>query len=273
MIRIVSDSSIALTQGEAQKLNIQIVPMNYTVDGSSYLDHYVDTIEGYDKIKSGKLPMSTSQPSVEAFSEVFNELLSSGDEILCFCISSRLSGTFSSAMLAAKETDAVKIRVVDTLAATAALRFLVQHAQELIKKGKSLDEVYAATEKKRNMVGTAFSVENMEPLKRSGRLGFIRQSVSTILNIRPILEFKNGTLEAVGFMRGKRNQLEKLIERVPQSAKNITVQHLGNEPTAKELALLVAQKFPHIKFPSIAAVGPVLAIHLGIPAIGLAWTV
>jgi len=271
MICIVSDSSISLTEKEAAELNIKIVPMNYTVGGMAYQDTYADQIEGYNKIKAAKHTMSTSQPSVESFKGIFKELLQEGHEVLCLCISSRLSGTFSSAELAGKELNESKIKVVDTLHATGAVRFLALEAKKLIESGKSLSDVYFALKQKHSLVGTVFSVENMGPLKKSGRLGFVRQSVSTILDLRPILEFKDGTLVSTGFLKGKRNQFNKLLDRIPPGAKSVTVLRLGNEDSAKELAELVTKKFPHIINVPIREVGAVFAIHLGIPAIGLSW--
>jgi len=271
MISIVSDASISLTEQEAQELNIRIVPMNYTVGGMAYLDTYADSIEGYTKIKMGKHTMSTSQPSVESFKSVFSEELDLGHQVLCFCISSRLSGTFYSAQMAAKELSPQNVKVIDTLHATASVLFLVLESKRLIQEGKSLEEIYVILEKKRFTVGTAFSVENLEPLKKSGRLSLLRQSVSTILNLRPILEFKKGILSSTAYTKGKKNQLAKLLDRVPKEAKSITIERLGNETSAKELAELVKTKYPHINEVPIKEVGAIFAIHLGIPSIGIAW--
>jgi len=273
MITIVSDSSIAMTKAQAKELGIQIVPMNYTVDGVAFVESSVDTDGGYDKIKAGTYPCTTSQPSIDSFTAVFKELRKQNQEVLCITISSRLSGTFSSALIAAKEVDeeGTYIKVLDTRTAAAAMRLIATEALALIEKNKSLDEVFEALKLIRHKVGNAFSVENMEPLKRSGRLGFIRQSVSTILNIRPILQFDDGALECVGYIRGKRNQCEKLLELIPQDAKEVFIQHLDNEETSLDLCQMIIKKFPNIKKPTITAVGPVLAIHLGIPAIGLVW--
>jgi len=272
MISIVSDSSIALTKTEADELGISIVPMNYIVDGVSFLEYYSNTTDGLDKIAKGTYRYSTSQPSVEAFSNAFRQFTSKGHQVLCFCISSRLSGTYSSASIAAGDIDAANIKVFDTLSCgVGAMRLLMLRAKELIAQNKSLDEIHSILVLERDRVGNVFSVENMEPLKRSGRLGFVRQSVSSILNIRPLLQCKNGSLECVGYIRGKKNQGEKLLELVPNNAKQIIVHHLGNEQSAKALADLVHNKFLYMECPIITTVGPVLAIHIGIPAIGLSW--
>jgi len=249
------------------------VPMNYIVDGKSYLEEGSDSTGGLDKIKEGKSTMSTSQPAVEMFASVFRKIRAEGNQIICLTLSSRLSGTYSSATIAAKETDEKNIKVVDTLSAVGSMRFLVHTAREQIAKKRSLEVVVTSLLAEREKLGNAFSVENMEPLKRSGRLGFVRQSVSSILNIRPILELKSGTLECVSFSRGKRNQLEKLVERIPETIKEILISELGNAESAKELSDILTAKFPHLKSPIITQVGPVLAIHLGIPAIGVAWRV
>jgi len=271
MIAIVSDSSISLTQKEAAELGIHIVPMTYTVAGRPFHEHYSDTNGAFERLVS-HYPCTTSQPASAAFMSTFQELVRQGYEVLCLVISSRLSGTYSSATIAAKEISAEKIRIVDTRTTVGGMRFLAERAKELIAQdAKGLEEVALALEREREKVSILFSVENMAPLRRSGRLGFVRQSISTILNIRPILMCRDGTLVSHGFAKGKRQQIEKIVETVPAAVKKITVLYLGDIKEARDLAAAVTKKFPDL-VPSVTAVGPVLGIHLGIPAVGVAWT-
>jgi len=271
VIRILADASISLTESEAAEFNINIVPMHYTLGGMAYLDVYADQVEAFAKIKAGQGRMTTSQPSVETYKDMLKQVLDAGDEVLCLCISARLSGSYSSAELAAKELGNNGIKILDTKCSTATMRMLALKAKDLIASGKSLDEVYSGLQVCRDSLGYALSVDNIEPLKRGGRLGVIKQSASSMLNIKPILELKNGTLKSVGFARGKTAQLKELLAQVPDSAQSIIVEHIDSESQAKQLAALSVAKFPYINNIQITTMGAVLAVHVGIPAIGIAW--
>lgn len=271
MISIVSDSSICLTKKDAEELGTEIIPMNYTVSGRSFQETCTDANGDLGNVIDYRR-CTTSQPAAASFINAFRELRRQGRQVLCLVISSRLSGTFSSALLAAKEVDGENIRVVDTLSTAGGMRFLAETANGLIANGASLEETAQALERERDNICIAFSVEDMEPLRRSGRLGFVRQSIGTILNIRPILICRDGTVISHGFAKGKGQQIEKLVEMVPANAKKIAVHHLANEAAAQNLAGILDRKFPSVT-PSIYTAGPILAIHLGVPALGISWNV
>jgi len=274
MIAIVSDSSIGLTKKEAAALGIHIVPMCYTLSaaGKTYYEKYIDTnVPLEQEGKSACKAYTTSQPSSSAFLKIFDELYDKGYEILCLTISSRLSGAYSSAKIAAKELDEKKIRIVDTRITVGGIRFLAECAKEFIAENKTLEETVIALKAERDKVGLAISVEDMEPLRLSGRLGFIRKSVSSILNIKPILIMQDGSLVSHSFAKGSRQQKEKLIDAIPKNAKKIIIHYLGSDSAAKELAVVLKNRFPDI-VPHIAMAGPIFSIHLGTPALGIAWS-
>jgi len=269
MIAIVSDSSILLSKKEAVDLGIHIVPMRYAAAGHSFHEQYSDTNGEFESLLN-TYKCTTSQPSSAAYMSTFKELRRQGYEVLCFVISSRLSGSYSSASIAAKEVDEGKIRIVDTRTVGGGIRFLAERAKELIEQNFSLEEIALTLERERDNTAIVFSVENMEPLRRSGRLGFIRQSIGTVLNIRPILVCREGAIVSEGFAKGSRQQMEKIVETIPKNVKKIIIHYLGNKSLANDLAAAISGKFPNIT-PIIAMAGPVLGIHLGIPAIGAAW--
>jgi len=270
MIKIISDSSVCLTQEEARFLDVQIIPTNYSVGEEYFLEHFADTNGGLDNIKKGTSTSATKEPGIEVFKSAFSDTLSDGDEVLCFCISSKLSRTYYSANEAAKQLDHSRIKVVDTHAVGGAIKLLVKYAIKQIALNKTLDEVFTLVKKERKNVGVVFSVDSLGPLKKSGRLGLVRQAVSAILNIRPIIQLDDGSLKSTATTRGKNKKLDKLVDTLPQNITNVIVHHVGNPDCAIDLSERVSKKFNHIKT-SISLLGPVLAIHLGIPAIGLAW--
>ncbi len=271
MIAIVTDSTACFTKCEAEQQNIHIVPMTYTVNGHSFHECYIDQNGQFERlVKSYKC--TTSQPSSAAFMSTFEELTRKGFEVLCLVISSRLSGTYSSALIAAREISRDKIRIVDTRTTSGGIKLLCERAKNLIDSGVTLEEAAVTLEKEREKVTIAFSVENMDSLRKSGRIGYVRQSIGTILNIRPILYCENGTIVSHGFAKGRGDQLQKLCGEIPADARSIIVNYIEDDLGAANLSALIRAKFPGSE-PRLCKAGPILSIHVGIPAIGVAWTV
>ncbi len=110
----------------------------------------------------------------------------------------------------------------------------------------------------------------MEPLRRSGRLGLVRQSINTILNIKPLLICQDGAIVSDGIVRGKMEQIRSLVKKVPDTACRITVQYIGDQQVARSVKDTLAKSFPAEQI-ELRQAGPVLQIHLGLGAVGVAW--
>ena len=271
MIAIVTDSTAYLTKKEAKDLGIRMVPMTYTVSGHLFNESFVDQNGNYERLIFHNLQRcTTSQAPISAFMSVFEELLRHNYEVFCVVISSRLSGTYSSAAIAAKEVDKDKIIVVDSLTTAGGLGMLAKKAKKLADEGFSLQEMTRIIEESRNNVGIAFSVDNMDALRRSGRLGIVRQSVGTILNIRPILLCEDGAVVSHGAARGRAEQIKELIARIPHNVKRVIVHHLEEKINLEVLISGIKKKFPGIHIHQ-CRLGPVLGIHLGQGVIGVSW--
>lgn len=270
MFVIITDSTAYLTRREAQRLGVRVLPMSYSVGGMALSEGFLDENGRFrDLVTQNPRGTHTSQVTMGAFLGAFNEELRKGNDVLCLTISSRLSGTYANALIAAREMRADNIVVVDSLSTAAGLRFLVEHAAALSEAGASPQEAAEQLEAMRDGVGIALSVDDMEALRRSGRLGFVRQSVGTILNIRPILLCKNGTVVSNGVTRGMHGQITELVRCIPRDATRIELQYATHRPMVQTLENAVCDVFSCPIHTS--AIGPVLAIHLGLSAVGVAW--
>ncbi len=269
MIAIVTDSTAYLKQREAAMWGVHIVPLNYRVNGVLYTEGYSDRLGNFEKLIESPGCM-TSQASVGSFISSFMELRRRGFEVLCLTLSSRLSGTFHTAYSASKEVDAEHIAVVDSHLTAAGLLLLVKHAKKCILDGMSLAQTALAIEEKRNSLGIVFSVEDMTALRKSGRLGPVRQSVSTILNLHPILLLEDGCVLSKGVVRGRAACRRALIDAIPENSGQVVVQELCAPEEARELAQMISKKLPRAQV-SIRGLGPVLGIHLGKGVLGAAW--
>ncbi len=270
MIALAVDSTAYLTKAEAIALGITLVPMNYTIDGQTYPEQYSDANGSFEALIARHPNCKTSQPPVASYISVFQNLTNQGYDVLCMVISSRLSGTYSSAQLAANAVNPEKVKVFDTLSTAGGMNLLVKRAAELIHSGLDLAEVMERLTAIRNLVGITFSVRNMDALRRSGRIGVIRQSVGTILNIRPILLCVNGAVVADGIARGQHEQIRELVARVPEDAAKVYIQHISDSSQMEPLQLALKEKLPSARILSGNA-GPVLAINIGLGALGVSW--
>lgn len=271
MIAIVSDSTVCVTRDQARAMGITVVPTNFTTGTQAYTERYMDE-RGPEETRELTLSpdCKTSHPPVSSFQQAFDKLLAQGFDILCITISSRLSGAYSSASLAAKETDESRIIVVDSRTTCGGLWLLCKSARTLADEGLSLSELALRVKELRPKTGIVFSVENMDALRRSGRLGVIPQSVGTLLNIRPILQCKDGSVASVGVARGLQDRVKQLVRRIPEKPLALMLHYLLPAQAAEALKQGVEQHFEGV--PLYTAIGgPVLGIHLGAGTIGVSW--
>ena len=271
MIAIVTDSTICIPKGEADALGIRIVSNGYSVNGHIYAESFSDRNGDFEKrIFASQAVSKTSQARVAAFGQAFRELIRGGCDVLCIVLSSRLSGAYSSACIAAREEEAGRVAVVDSLTTAGGLLLMAKRARALISAGFSLQQVAAEVTKLRERTGIAFSVDDMEALRRSGRLGLVPQSIGTVLNIRPILLCVRGTVVARGLARGTTGRVRELVAKVPANAAEIIVHHMGDPASAEPLVRSLRESFPTLEI-GLYRLGPVLGVHLGKGTLGVAW--
>ena len=260
-----------MTRKEAERWGVQVLPMLYSIQSMPLSEGYLDENGRFcELLQKNARNAHTSQVRMSAFMGAFNELLRKGTKaILCITISSRLSGTYSNAVIAARELGGAKIVVVDSLSTAAGMRFLVKKAVELSREGVDIEQAADILEGMREKIGTVLSVDDMDALRRSGRLGLVRQSVGTILNIRPVLYCKHGTVVAGQQVRGQSGQISGLVKAVPANAKYIEILSVMEKPALELLEKALRARFSCSIHQSL--IGPVLAIHIGLSAIGIAW--
>lgn len=271
MIAIVADSSAYLTRAEAASLGVTIVPMTYSVEGGGlYAEDYVDANGEYEALIAQNIDrMHTSQATMSAFMSAFDDLLAEGRDVLCLTISSRLSGTYANARMAASEVDSKRIEVVDSLNTGAGYFYLLKMARTLLDGGMPLKEAAARLREERACIRTVFSVDDMMPLRKSGRLGGVRLSVSSILNIKPMLRCENGSIVSAGMARGKHEQMRFFLKELGSYRGDIIVQSFLADTQAnvvQDQLIQLGCSAAHRRL------GPVLGIHLGRGSIGVTWS-
>lgn len=269
MITIVTDSTAYFTKEEAKMLNIKVVPITYNVSGQIYNETYSDCNGDFERLlKNNMGEISTSQTNSSVFLSAFEEILREKSSVLCITLSSRLSGTYSSAVLAAKQCGNPNVLVLDSLLTAGGLYLLVKRAKALIDLGHTINDVYNKLLELREKITIAFSVDDMTPLRKSGRIGIVRMSVSTILNIKPILMCVDGAVISDSVVRGKSELLKAMLSKISKDAKEIVINYIGNHIEASTLYTLLKKNHPNALI-FLRKMGPVLGTHLGRGVLGV----
>lgn len=270
MISVITDGTAALPYREAAAMKVRVLPVLYALGSRVYHESYLDA-GGQDKrMDFSQGEWMTTHTSVDDFRGAFRHLTREGGQVLCVLVSSRLSGTYSAAVNAAQQVAPERIAVVDSLTTAGGLALLVKEASAMNAAGMPLWDIRAALDQRRRDVGVVFSVNDMTALRRSGRLGVVRQSVSNMLNLRPILALEDGIVKSQGVARGTQQTIRTLTAAIPDNAGAIILHHQGADNPPEPLLHAVRARFPGIEVID-RPVGPSLNIHLGPGFIGAAW--
>ena len=188
MIKIITDSSANISQEEAKKLGITVMPLGVSFGTKAYLDGVdLSTEEFYKKLTSSKEFPHTSQPSREEIEELFNKESKDADEVLVMFLAKALSGTHALAEKVAKEGGYKNVHVYDTKATTAVLRILV--AEAVKNAQKPVEEVIAILDELRPRIKLYAALDTLEFLKKGGRLSGTATFIGNVLKIKPIIYF------------------------------------------------------------------------------------
>lgn len=280
---IYTDSCADFSAEKVEELGLDILPLKFTVDGTEYANwpdgREMGFKEFYAKLRAGG-KSSTSQVNTTEFIDKFRPLLSEGKDILYLGFSSGLSGTVGSAMVAAEELNAefsdARLVVVDTLAASLGQGLLIWHACQLKKQGKTIDETAKWVEDNKLNLAHWFTVDDLNFLKRGGRVSGAAALFGTMLNIKPVLHVDNdGHLIAMEKVRGRKQSLVALVDHMEKTALNpgeqtIFISHGDCLEEAEQVAQMVRDRFG-TKDIYINFVGPVIGSHSGPGTMALFW--
>lgn len=272
---IVTDSSCDLTPALAEEAQIVVIPLHLTMEGKEYKNYLdgreIDSSTFYSKLRDG-VTASTSAVNPEVFTESFEKILKDGKDVLYLGFSSGLSSTFHASTIAAEDLTSKypdsKIYCVDTLAASLGQGLLVYLAAEKKKDGATIEEVRDFVEQNKLHLCHWFTVDDLNHLKRGGRVSATTALVGTMLNIKPILHVDDeGHLINVGKVRGRKASIESMLTHMKESAVNpsdqtVFISHGDCEEDALTLKRMVEKEFSPKRI-EINTIGPVIGAHSG----------
>lgn len=216
-VKLVIESSSDIDSIEAQKLGITMLPVPISFGEEEFLDGVnITREEFYEKlVKCSNLP-KTSMINSYRFEEVFQEIVSNGDEVVAIVLSSGLSGTCNAAKTAA-ENFKDKVFVVDSLSATAGIKLLIEYALTLISEGKSAKEIFEILEEKKNKLQIRAMVDTLKYLKKGGRVSPLVAFAGELMGIKPMVSVVDGKVEVIGKVIGLKkaiNYINAEIEKI-----------------------------------------------------------
>lgn len=215
MIKLIIDSASDIDLKEAKELGIHMIPIEVMFGEESFLDGVnLNHNEFFEKlIESDEFP-KTSQINSFRFEEEFEKQTADGSEVLCITLSSKLSGTYNSALLASKKFNG-KVQVVDSLNACIGERILCQYALKLIEEGKlSLNEIVKELNEKKLSIELLAVVGTLKYLKKGGRISSVAAFTGELLSIKPVISIVGGQVKLIGKARGSKRGNNLLVEKI-----------------------------------------------------------
>jgi len=214
-IRIITDSASDLSP--TLRDDLTVLPILVRFDDEEYRAGVDITAQRfYEKmVESDTLP-KTSQITPDVFSNAFAEAVANGETVVAVVMSSKLSGTYQSAMIAALDFDG-KVFVVDTLSVSVGEKALVQLALNLKDKGFSADEIAETLDKEKNNMNVVALVDTLEYLEKGGRISKTAAVIGGVLGIKPVITLSDGVVAVLGKARGSRNANNLLIENIKKA--------------------------------------------------------
>ncbi len=263
-IKIVTDSSVTIEPEVAKELDITIVPLSVMVDGVVYSDADLAEGEFLRLMQSSRNLPKTSQPPVGVFADVFEQLAEDRAQIISIHMSHALSGTVEAARQGATLANA-DVAVVDSSFTDQAMRFQVTEAAKLAKEGASLEEILAKIEEVKEKTELYIGLSTLENLVKGGRIGRVSGLISSLLNIRVIMQMKDHQLEPIVKGRGAKT-FKKWLDDLTASLQNKQVAEIGiSYAGSPELALEMKESLqPYVKKPiSVLETGSIIQTHTG----------
>lgn len=277
-VRIITDSASDISQAEANHLGIDVLPLKTIFGQEEFLDGVtLDHVTFYNKLIESDVLPTTSQLSPFDYEQKFREAVEQGNDVVCIALSSKLSGCYQSASIAAEEFPG-KIVVVDSRSVAIGERILVQIALKARDEGKSAPEIGALLEEHIQKLRLIALVDTLEYLKRGGRVSSAAAFAGTLLGIKPVIAVEDGAVSILDKARGSKNgnnMLMTLVEKngginfdLPFALAYSGLDDSMLQKYISDSASLYEEKADHLP---VCTIGSTIGTHVGPGAIAVAF--
>ena len=277
-VKVVVDSTAYIPKEMLNENDISVVSLNVLLDGESYREVDLENEFFYKKMDASNEIPKSSQPSIEEMKNVFLNIAKDGYDIVGIFISSKMSGTYSTAHLVRdmvlEEYPNTNIELIDSKSNCMQMGFSAVQAARAAKKGESIEKVVEEAKRIINSSRFLFVPETLKYLKKGGRIGSASALLGTILQIRPILTVENGETSVYDKVRTKKKAVEVILKKVlddmtERGLGEVIVHHINCEEEGLNLARRLEEE---LKIPvKIQSIGATIGLHVGPGSIGVAY--
>ncbi|MGL9786205.1 DegV family protein [Enterococcus sp. DIV0837a] len=276
-VKIVTDSSCTMEKNVRDALGIRVMPLSIMIDGTVYPDD--DQLDGerfMEMMAKAKNLPKTSQPPIGEFISMYDELGEDGSEVISIHMTKGLSGTVEAARQASNLTK-TKVTVIDSDTTDQGLSFQVIRAAELAKEGKTVEEILEEVKKVQDNTKLYIGISTLDNLVKGGRISRTTGLLSSVLNIRVVMNFAHSELIPVTKGRGKKtfdkwfNNLKNELKELP-NVRQIGISHADAKELAQEFKEGLQELFLDMHIP-VLHTNPVIATHTGKDAFAIMYYV
>ena len=278
-IGIVLDSSCSIQPDQIEKYQIESVPLQIIVDGTTYYDRVdTDTKKVLDAI-SAKKKVTTSQPSPESFAQAYRNMKEKGfTHLFVVTISAALSGTYQSATIAADMVDGIDVAVIDSKSSSMIndlIYYFIDKGVDAKTKFASLvEQVRSEVDRMRSVL----TVNNLETLYKTGRLTRTQAFIGNVLQVKPMIATNaEGKMELADRIRSTKKAMRYLADKISETVTDgmkplVSIGHIFAPDKLALIRETIRDTFPKAVLIDAREISPVIAVHLGNGGYGICWT-
>jgi DegV family protein with EDD domain len=276
-VKVVTDSTADIPRSLVEELDITVVPLNVHFGDKTYLDYVELTSSNfYDMLRTNPEHPRTSQPSPGDVAAIYEKLIRDGSPIASIHVSSGMSGTFQSAVLAKDLVKSGRIEVVDSRMASMGLGLSVVEAARAAQGGMGIDEVIGQAKRTMAKTKVFFAVDTLEYLARNGRIGKAQALLGNLLSLKPILTLDDGIVSAYEKVRGDKKVFPRMVEIMGEMLEagrppaRCAIVHADCPDRAEALKAAVESAYSPTEI-IVGGLGAVVGTHVGPGTMALIW--
>ena len=275
-IAVVTDSLASMPADLIEQYDIKVAPQVLIWGEETFLDGVdITPSEFYARLETAEVMPTTSQATIASFKEIFEPLVAEGRQIVAIVGSTELTATMNSAEQAKAMFPQATIEIIDSLGVAMSLGFQVLATARAVEEGKSYQEVVAIARQAKEHTGVMFVVDTLEFLHRGGRIGGASRLLGTALNLKPLLELRDGRVESVEKIRTKAKAYSRLLDVVEERLSGkpqvrLSSLHAAAEEEVRELMDKAVKRCNPVET-IYSEVTPVVGTHAGPGTVGLAY--
>lgn len=277
MVRIITDSAADFEPQELERMHIACIPLGVMLDGKEYEENVnLTKSQFFELLAQSKDAPKTSQASPQILMDLFRDAQRAGDAAIYITLSSALSGTYQSAVMAREDVGCDDCYVLDSRNATGGQRLLVEYAVRLRDEGKSAREIIAGVEAIREKIVLYACIDTLEYLYKGGRISQTLYKLGTMAQVKPIIRVpQEGTVEVSSKAMGMRKGVEFLTKKLEQQASSrehpLYVMYTPNAENGRVLLQRVREMGYDVPDDHFISVGAAIGSHIGHNGCGLVY--